>query len=763
MATATIFTGFNQPVEDRSLILILNDIKAGKYRAEVERIRSCIASGETEKADQLKKQLPAFTPSGTYEGGRKANLLKQYSGFVHLDLDKLSPEQLDELKTKVAQIPYTSGCFRSPSGNGLKVLIEVNTTELHHDIAYRQVQDYYENTLGILCDPKCKDITRLCFVSYDPDLYKNLENEKFMVQLPETAKEESIPKPSPPPASSLPPGEPEDLNALFVFEQQIQFTNNKEIYSDGNRNNYIYLLASNCNRAGLPEDTTLDLCCKHFSLSEKEIKQSVRSAYSNHSTEFAKFAKSANRVNPAKSPIVQPVGQSQATTDEDPLEDYLKTTPTIPDDVYEALPELLKQGASAFTDKRKRDVFFTGAIAIISGCLPNVTGIYFQERVYPHLYTFIIAPAASGKGVLKNAKRLAEKYHQNILQQSRDAQKIYQNEMDDFKMMERNRKKGEPSTEKPEAPPFKILFIPADCSKARMIEHLKSNEGQGIICETEADTMSGAKKQDWGDYSAILRAAFHHETVSSTRKTDNQYDEINEPRLAVALSGTPSQAPRLLSSAEDGLFSRFLFYAYKNKVEWQDPSPRSNGIVYNDHFEALSVQVLEIISHLELSPTTVELTSSQWDIINTEFSLMLSDVVTFTSEDAVGVVYRLGLVLFRMCMIFTALRKYENGETTPTMICTDEDFYSVLQIVMTYLDHSLLMFNNLPKQNEPMQSLSGDGKRKFFDALPQEFTRKEATEIGLQFKLAARTVDEVLRSATGSTLTRIKAGHYQRK
>ncbi|MEI8049185.1 MAG: DUF3987 domain-containing protein [Bacteroidota bacterium] len=763
MATSTIFTGFNQAVENRSLILIMNDIKNGKYRTDIEHIRSCIASCETEKADQLKKKLPAFTPSGTYEGGRKSNLLKKYSGFVHLDFDKLSPEQLLEIKTGVAQIPYTFGCFRSPSGNGLKVLVEVNTTELHHDLAYRQVQLFYENILGILSDPKCKDITRLCFVSYDPELYKNLGNEQFLVQLPETAMEESIPKPSPPPASSLPPGEPEDLNNLFIFEQQIQFTNNKETYSDGNRNNYIYLLASNCNRAGLSEDTTLDLCSQHFSLPQKEIKQSVRSAYSNHSTEFAKFAKSANRANRAKSPNAQPSGQGQAITDEDPLEDYLKTTPTIPDEVYEALPELLKQGASAFTDKRKRDVFFTAAIAIISGCLPNVTGIYFQERVYPHLYTFIIAPAASGKGVLKNAKRLAEKYHQNILQQSRDAQKIYQNEMDDFKMMERNRKKGEPSTEKPEAPPFKILFIPADCSKARMIEHLKSNDGQGIICETEADSMSGAKQQDWGDYSVILRAAFHHETVSSTRKTDNQYDEINEPRLAVALSGTPSQAPRLLSSAEDGLFSRFLFYAYKNKAEWQDPSPRSNGIVYNDHFEALSLQVLEIISHLELSPTTVELTSAQWDIINTEFPLMLSDVVTFTSEEAVGVVYRLGLVLFRMCMIFTALRKYENGEISQSLFCTDKDFYTVLQLIQTYLEHSLLMFNNLPKQYEPMQFLSGDGKRRFFDALPQEFTRKEATEIGLRFKLAARTVDEVLRSATGISLTRIKAGHYQRK
>ena len=177
---------------------------------------------------------------------------------------------------------------------------------------------------------------------------------------------------------------------------------------------------------------------------------------------------------------------------------------------------------------------------------------------------------------------------------------------------------------------------------------------------------------------------------------------------------------------------------------WQVPSPKSNGGVYNDHFVALSVQVLELISLLDLSPTTVELTEEQWQRINTDFPVMLSEVVTFTSEDAAGVVYRLGLIFSRLCMIFSALRKYENGEMSSTIICTDEDFNTVMQIVQTYLDPSLLMFNNLPKQNEPMQFQSGDGKRRFFEALPQEFTRKEATEIGTTFKLSARTVDDVL-------------------
>ena len=139
MACSTIFSGFNQTVENRALLLIIKDIKEGKYRADIESIRSLIASGDTEKADQLKRQLPAFTPSATFKGGRKADLLDQYSGYVHLDFDKLTPEQLNNAFQAITQIPFTFACFRSPSGKGLKVFVEVNTGAEHHDFAYKQV------------------------------------------------------------------------------------------------------------------------------------------------------------------------------------------------------------------------------------------------------------------------------------------------------------------------------------------------------------------------------------------------------------------------------------------------------------------------------------------------------------------------------------------------------------------------------------------------------------------------------------------------
>lgn len=186
MACSTIFSGFNQPVENKALLIIIKDIKEGRYKADIENIRALIQSGATDKADKLKKQLPAFTPSTTFKGGRKAELLDQYSGFVHLDFDKLSEVQLNTAFQEIARNPYTFACFRSPSGNGLKVFVEVNSGAEQHDNAYREVQMHYEKMLGIDSDPKCKDITRLCFVSDDPETYKNIHNQIFEVNIPET-------------------------------------------------------------------------------------------------------------------------------------------------------------------------------------------------------------------------------------------------------------------------------------------------------------------------------------------------------------------------------------------------------------------------------------------------------------------------------------------------------------------------------------------------------------------------------------------------
>ncbi|MBK8636708.1 MAG: DUF3987 domain-containing protein [Saprospiraceae bacterium] len=112
--------------------------------------------------------------------------------------------------------------------------------------------------------------------------------------------------------------------------------------------------------------------------------------------------------------------------------------------------------------------------------------------------------------------------------------------------------------------------------------------------------------------------------------------------MAVCLSGTPAQAPRLISSAEDGLFSRFLFYAFKNEVVWLDPSISASNLVLNDHFDNLSQLVLNGIDFLSSEPTEFSLTPAQWSKLNTAFSRYLKDVAVFNGDDASAVVFRLG-------------------------------------------------------------------------------------------------------------------------
>lgn len=755
-ATSTVFSGFNQPVEDRSLIAIMNDIRNGKYKSDIERVRSCIASGDTEKADQLKKKLPAFTPSGTFVGGRKLELLKQYNGFVHLDFDKLKPEQLKDAFQLISQIPFTFACFRSPSGNGLKVFIEVNTTAEKHDIAYRQVQTYYETWLNIPSDPKCKDVTRLCFVSDDPDLFLNPDNQKFDVAPDAAIFYEALPNITSPPVAPTLPIQSSANDSNSQFEDCIRFTEQKEQYHDGNRNNYIYLLACNCNRKGISEDDARSQISMAFDLPDKEITASVKSAYQNHFADFAKFANSAKVANTIKTP------PASSNPPEETHEDYLKNTPLIPDDLIDKLPVLLQSGANAFTDKRERDVFLTGAIAILSGCMSNVKGIYAQQTVYPNLFSFVIAPAASGKGALKFSKMLADKRHDLMKQSSIENRQRFETEMNEYKAHQRSQKKGESSEEPPQQPAFKVVFIPANSSYAKILLHLEQNEGEGIICETEADTMGNVLKQEWGGYSDMLRKAFHHERVSSSKKANNEYIEVNEPRLSVALSGTPNQVTGLISSAEDGLFSRFIFYAFKADQLWRDVSPYANNINLTDHFQNLSNEVYEMVMFLDRYPTTVELSRLQWDRLNEICSHWLYDVITFTSEDAGSVVKRLGLVLYRISMIFTTMRKFENGDTSNTVQCTDDDFETAMHLANLFLQHSLLMFHNLPKQDEATIFKSGDNKRKFFEALPRDFKRTDAIELGKKFNLSARSVDSLLKELLGHYLSQPQFGAYSK-
>lgn len=126
-----------------SLPEISEVIASDKYKADVIEIRNLNSAGRLEEAEVKKKALPGFTPSGIFKFRRTGSTLSEYSKFVHLDFDDLSPDCLKSLLISVRKIVFTRMCFESPGGTGLKVFVEVDSDLAHHELAYNQVLEYY--------------------------------------------------------------------------------------------------------------------------------------------------------------------------------------------------------------------------------------------------------------------------------------------------------------------------------------------------------------------------------------------------------------------------------------------------------------------------------------------------------------------------------------------------------------------------------------------------------------------------------------------
>lgn len=722
--TVTIFENFVHRVEEKSLIIITKAIQEGKYKQQVEAIRNLIASDDIESADALKKKLPAFTPSGTFLNGRKADLLSEYSGNVVLDIDKITEQQITHILQVAATIPHTFAAFISPSGNGVKIIVAVSNTAEYHKAAFLQVADYYSKALNCNIDPSGKDVSRLCFVSYHPTCYRNINATPFQVVINAPTQLE---QPLAIKTTSQVQPVLNETQWQEAFNNCVAFTNQKSTYQDGNRNNYVHLLACNCNRAGIPQAIAESLIQQAFTLATVEVHKATDSAYKHNTQDFAKFANLATSHE-----------QEPPTKDE-----LLMNMPFLPEACYAQLPSVLKVGAEVLEDRREKDIYITTALAILSGCMRNVVGLYRGKEHYSNLFVFVIAPAASGKGAITHAKQLGDKYHDKLVKESQKQATIHKMAMAEYKRTVQGGKANLKELEPPQEPPFKVLFIPANNSSARIIQHMKEGDEQGIFCETEADTMGNVLKQDWGSYSDLLRKAFHHETVSYSRKTNKEWIELKSPRLSVALAGTPGQVEGLIKSAEDGLFSRFIFYIFKSQTKWVNASATINNVNLNQHFTSVSHTVLQLVEFLQVHETiNFHLTQSQWDALNAFGENCLNNLSTFVSEDMASTSKRLGLILFRVAMIITTLRYFDDAESTTDFYCSDEDFNLALQMVQVYQEHAVFMFGELPKT----ASLADKNITKLYNLLPQTFKRKEAVEIAeKQLNIKSRTADTYLK------------------
>jgi hypothetical protein len=429
----------------------------------------------------------------------------------------------------------------------------------------------------------------------------------------------------------------------------------------------------------------------------------------------------------------------KADENEQELENSLFNTPRLPEEIYANLPAILSESADLFQDATEKDVFLIGSIAVLSGCFPNVEGIYFDEPHSPHLYAFITAPAGSGKGRMKWARYFGETIHEHLGECTKEARQAYNLKIEQYNNLDR---KERLKAEKPEEPPRKMFFIPANSSSSAFIQALADNNFSGVIFETEAETLSGTFKQEWGNFSDVLRKAFHHESTSMFRRKDNEYIEINDPHLAIALSGTPRQVQNMMPDVENGLFRRFLYYAFEDNSDFKNPFISHKQVDYIEFFKSQGTRIFGLYRQLKglERPVSFRLTPGQGRLFTGQFDVMLKRSKLLLGNDFEANIKRLGLITFRIAMIFSVLRILEDGDISDPMICGDMDFSTALTIAATLEKHAIAVYKNLP--NNELKGI----KLKFFEALPTQFNRqtylKTAEELGIKDKVAEKYIGQ---------------------
>jgi predicted transcriptional regulator len=421
-------------------------------------------------------------------------------------------------------------------------------------------------------------------------------------------------------------------------------------------------------------------------------------------------------------------------------EDQPVVLPNLPESVYAELPEFLDRVVSIAETKEERDVLLIGAITVLGACIPKMFGIYDGNMVHPNLYLFITSKASAGKGRLNYCKALAKPVHFALRKQYYQLQQEYENKLREYNV----ERLKDPNIEKPQKPQDKMLFIPANCSATGMFQLLSDNDGQGLIFETEGDTLALAFKSDHGNYSDGYRKGFHHESISYYRRTDHEYVEIDRPRISTVLGGTFQQIATLIPSAENGLMSRFIFYYMNIRPEWKNMFNQIKDKGMEEHFSKLGFEFFKLYEAMnESDAIQFCLSERQKEEFHVFFSHLLDKYLMLQGLDFMATVRRMGLIAFRISMILTALRILETGDFTVQQECQDVDFYAALAMVKVLIRHSSHVFTQL--QEEGKTKAKKNKKELFLEGLPEKFNRKEYTDLANTLNLSAKSATAYIK------------------
>ena len=524
-------------------------------------------------------------------------------------------------------------------------------------------------------------------------------------------------------------------------------------FIEGARNEYIVHVAGVCNTKGLSLKFVEEQLNKRINLNNfDDHSKTLRGIYLRYESNFG------------KSPILE-------------KEEHIKhETPTLNKEKLKKFPKIFKMLSKRFTDERERDVSIIGLLSLLGAILNGYNVIHQNKRYFTNLFSVIAAPFASGKGTMNVIRNIGNPLNRKLAEISKERYRRYQDELQYYK----ENSKDYPELEEPVMPILPRLFFGGDMSAASFKAKLADTGGSGMMFDTEADTITQTLSMEWGDYSGLLRKALTNESIDYDRK--NESGEIPRPYVSGLISGTVGALLRLIPSSEDGLFSRLIYYVFDKRPVFAQDAFDYKLVDENENQEKEMAEIVkQSYFYFDLLREKNQSIEFYWDEkyqkeLLLTFEGWLKSHLAIIGAAGSRVLFRLGNMATRIAAILTVFRLMEDGESVNPqnldslfesqsrvrITCCKDDFEATMHIMDVIRQHTFHVYENLSEdqQNKPLKALKTQ-QLNLWNALPKEFQRKEAVEVGEKLEIKERTVGKYLKILVDQKLAiRDEKGRY---
>lgn len=381
------------------------------------------------------------------------------------------------------------------------------------------------------------------------------------------------------------------------------------------------------------------------------------------------------------------------------------------------LPESVQQMVALASTPEEQDIILMATLAAASACVPNLYFTYGPtgKKYYANLQCFILAAAASGKGIANQALEMVRVIDEQY-----------------------------------------PMLIAGDSTLPAFYKALEEQGGCGYMHESEGSVITDIWKSSAANYNTALRKAAEHEPISRNRVKGAS--EIKNPRLSMLLTGTFGQYKALVPSVENGYFSRLLTVVirgtnpfdkrYVSSKGGQSVIPKQVGLRLLRTYEQL----------MNAGEREWSLTDAQKERLGEHLETEYGTLIGLLGDNFHSAVVRMTVQIERMAMILTAMRGESGESDSPekeesnrilsgtmdkTFYCSDQDYETAEMIGNKMLLHMAAAYRMIDgdAQDVVPEIKPLDQRKVLFEQLKTEYSHGDLAEEAKRQGVSKRTVE----------------------